>query len=92
MTKNQHGGKRIGAGRKKHFDEPVTRLRVPCSAVPTINYLLKQIKDLPTHNIDNLEIRTAADNPIALARPLFSRPFPPDSLHPLMITLKGNWI
>lgn len=76
MVKNQHGGKRSGAGRKKHFDEPVTRLRVPCSAVPAIHQLLEQMKDAPACNTDKLKIQAVADHPIALARPLFSSPVP----------------
>tara|TARA_R110002073_G_scaffold84268_1_gene201015 strand:+ start:2478 stop:3056 length:579 start_codon:yes stop_codon:yes gene_type:complete len=76
MTKNQHGGKRNGAGRKKRFDEPITRIRVPCSSVPTIENMLKQMMDLRAYGKDNLEILAPVDNPVALARPLFSSPVP----------------
>ncbi len=76
MTKSQHGGKRDGAGRKKRFNEPVTRMRVPQSCVPTIENLLDKIA--VSHSVDkiNQEILIPADSPVSLARPLFSSPVP----------------
>jgi len=76
MTKNQHGGKRDGAGRKKRFNEPVTRMRVPQSCVSAIENLLEEIA--VSHSVDKIsqEILIPADSPVSLARPLFSSPVP----------------
>ena len=76
MIKNQHGGKRDGAGRKKRFDEPVTRIRVPQSCVPAINNLLDKFTNSSTNPLTNLEILTPIDPPVSLERPLFSSPVP----------------
>ena len=42
----QHGGKRLGSGRKPKFDEPTTRLRVPNSIVPTITGVIDELAAL----------------------------------------------
>jgi DNA polymerase V len=39
----QHGGKRIGAGRKAWFDEPLKQVRVPESLVPIIKGYVKEL-------------------------------------------------
>ena len=76
MSKNQHGGKREGAGRKKRFDGPITRIRVPQSCVPAINTLLEQYKNPDKDNAIANDIWYPACNPISSKRPLFASSVP----------------
>lgn len=76
MAKNQHGGKRVGAGRKRRFDEPVTRIRVPVSCVPAIDDLLAKLVQAGGSQCEGLEVLRPVDPAVALERPLFSSPVP----------------
>jgi len=76
MSKNQHGGKREGAGRKKRFEEPITRLRVPQSCVPAINTLLEQYMNPDKNNAIAGNILYPPSHPASLKRPLFSSSVP----------------
>lgn len=52
MTKNLHGGKRKGAGRKPLYSGAVKRMNVPLDLVPIVSNAIKQFsehKPLPTH-------------------------------------------
>ncbi|MCB1984045.1 MAG: translesion error-prone DNA polymerase V autoproteolytic subunit [Burkholderiales bacterium] len=75
MNKKQHGGKREGAGRKKRFDGPVTRIRVPQSCVPMVNQMLEQLIDDPGANTFK-GILYPANEPTPLRRPIFSSSVP----------------
>lgn len=76
MNKNQHGGKREGAGRKKRFDEPVTRLRVPQSCVPAIETMLEQIMIQRQSGETFKDILFPFKAPVSLKRPIFSSSVP----------------
>ena len=76
MNKNQHGGKREGAGRKKRFNEPVTRLRVPESCVPAIETVLKQMINQRQSNEAFQDILFPVNEPALLKRPIFSSSVP----------------
>ena len=75
MNKKHHGGKREGAGRKKRFDGPVTRIRVPQSCVPMVNQMLEQLIDDPGANTFK-GILYPANEPTPLRRPIFSSSVP----------------
>ncbi|MCP5245693.1 MAG: translesion error-prone DNA polymerase V autoproteolytic subunit [Burkholderiales bacterium] len=76
MNKKQHGGKREGAGRKKRFDEPVTRIRIPQSCMPAVNALLEHHMNQNTDNTIDANVIRPASNPVTLKRPLFSSSVP----------------
>ncbi len=76
MSENKHGGKREGAGRKKLFNDPVARIRVPQSCVPAINILLEQFKNPDKGNATANNILYPASNPTSVKRPLFSSSVP----------------
>jgi len=75
MDKKQHGGKREGAGRKRRFDEPVTRIRVPKFCVPMINQMLEQLIENPGNNAFK-DILYPVNEPLSLKRPIFSSSVP----------------
>ncbi|MCW5600169.1 translesion error-prone DNA polymerase V autoproteolytic subunit [Nitrosomonas sp.] len=75
MDKKQHGGKREGAGRKRRFDEPVTRIRVPRSCVPMISQILEQMIESPENNASR-DILYPVNEPLSLKRPIFSSSVP----------------
>ncbi len=72
MSKNQHGGKREGAGRKKRFDGPVTRIRVPQASVPAINTLLEQYANSDRDNAIVTDVLYPFSHPVSLKRPILS--------------------
>ncbi|GJL76656.1 LexA family transcriptional regulator [Nitrosomonas sp.] len=76
MNKNQHGGKREGSGRKKRFDEQVTRLRVPESCVPAIETMLEQIMNRRQSGETFKNIMFPVKEPVLLKRPIFSSSVP----------------
>jgi DNA polymerase V len=75
MDKKQHGGKREGAGRKRRFDEPVTRIRVPRSCAPMISQILEQMIESPENNASR-DILYPVNEPLSLKRPIFSSSVP----------------
>lgn len=75
MDKKQHGGKREGAGRKRRFDEPATRIRVPRSCAPMISQILEQMIESPENNASR-DILYPVNEPLSLKRPIFSSSVP----------------
>ncbi|PTN08109.1 LexA family protein [Nitrosomonas aestuarii] len=76
MNKNRHGGKRAGAGRKKRFDEPVMRLRVPQSCISEIEAMLEQIMNQRQSREAFQNILFPAKDPVSLKRPIHSSSVP----------------
>ena len=71
MNNQNHGGSRIGAGRKKSSDEATKVVRIPESRVIEIKEYLKnnpKIKESDLNKIIPIGIRTKASIPVALSK------------------------
>ena len=71
---NSHGGKRVGAGRKTKFGEPMTLMRVPESIKPVVvEYLnvLAKMREAEPQWPSHLTPVQLAENPPAFKVPLF---------------------
>lgn len=74
--KTQHGGKRDGAGRKRLYNEPITRLRVPVSCVSIVQDTIAEMQALKKAAGEKVAVQRPAENPASVKRPLFSSHVP----------------